>query len=122
MTKLNDHIDFNDEICVLMDLTPGQFKIKHGELHYLGLAHGKPELQVEKFMNHHCGDGCMSIVVHLVRSGYWVTQTHIDFNNAKEVYKQFKALSYEPYHPRIIEDNPCGGSSSSSSSPMSEMD
>ena len=121
LTKLNDHIDFNDELCALKGLTLDQFKIKHSELRYLSLASDKSELQVEKFMNHHCGDGCMSIGVYLVRSGYWVTQTHIDFNNVKEVYKQFKVLIYKPHHPLIIEDNKHGGPSSSPS-PMSEMD
>ena len=56
-------------------------------------------------MNHNCHAGSMGIVVYLMRSGYWVTQTHIDFNNVKGVYKQLRVLSYQPYHPRITEDN-----------------
>ena len=85
------------------------------------LPQDKSELQVGKFMSHHCHGDDVGIVVYLVRSGYWATQTHIDFNNVKEVYKQFQALKYQPYRPRIIEDNRYGGSSFSSS-PMSERD
>ena len=121
LTQLNSHIGFNNEAIVLEELPCEQFKIKHRELHYLNLAHDKSELQVEKFMNHHCHGGDMGVVVYLMRSGYWVTQTHIDFSNVKEVYKQLQALKYQPYRPRIIEDNRHGGSSSSSS-PMSERD
>ena len=122
LTKFNYHIGLNNEIVALGDLPLDQFKIGYSALHYLTLAQDKSELQVEKFTKHHCHDGGMGIVVYLMRSGYWVTQTHIDLNNVKEVYKQLSVLNYEPYRPQLIEDSQYGGSPSSSPSPMPTMD
>ena len=69
LTKLSSHIGFNSEVTALGDPPNDQLKIKYSELHYLSLAHGKSELQVEKFMSHHCHDGSMGVVVYLMRSG-----------------------------------------------------
>ena len=121
LAKLNYHVGFNNEALVLGDLPYGQFRIACNTLHYLSLGDDKTELQVEKFMNHHCGLMRLSIVVHLVKSGYGVAPTHIDFDNVKEIYKQYAVLNGQPYRPRIIEDNMYGVSSSSSSL-MSSMD
>ena len=120
LAKLNDHVGFNDEACVLENLPYDQFRVALGALHYLSFGGDKTELQVEKFMKHHCGRVELSIVVHLVRSGYGVTPTHVGFKNVKELYKQYRVMNGQPYHPRIIEDNVYGGSSSSSS-PTSTM-
>ena len=120
LTKLNYHVGFNDEVRALGDLPYDWFRTAYTALRYLSLGDDKTELQVEKFMNHHCGSMRLSIAVHLVTSGYWVTPTHIDFGSVKEIYKQYAVLNGQPYRPRIVEDNMYGGSSSSSS-PMPAM-
>ena len=120
LTKLTHHAGFNDEVCVLENLPYDQFRVAYSALRYLSFGDDKTELQVEKFMTHHCGRAELSIVVHLVRSGYWVTPTHVDFKNVKELYTQHRVMNGQPYHPRIVEDSVYGGSPSSSS-PMSTM-
>ena len=68
LTVISYHVSFNDEVRALGDLPCDQFRIAYSALHYLSLGDDKTELQVEKFMNHHCGGVRLSIAVHLVRS------------------------------------------------------